>query len=58
MKEGVMYERHMTGKEGEEIATEYLSKKGYKILNRNFNTKQGEKRLMKWNGKKYKNITY
>lgn len=37
-----MYERHITGKEGEEIATEYLSQNGYKILNRNFNTKQGE----------------
>jgi len=37
-----MYERHITGKEGEDIATEFLSKKGYKILERNFNTKQGE----------------
>ena len=37
-----MYERHITGKEGEDIATQFLSKNGYEILNRNFNTKQGE----------------
>ncbi len=37
-----MYERHITGKEGENIATEFLEEKGYKILDRNFLTKQGE----------------
>lgn len=37
-----MYERHITGKEGEDIATQFLEKNGYKILDRNFNTRQGE----------------
>jgi len=37
-----MYKRHIIGKEGEEIASKYLMKNGYKILNRNFYTKQGE----------------
>lgn len=37
-----MYERHITGKEGEDIATEFLQKNGYKILDRNFCAKQGE----------------
>lgn len=30
------------GEVGEEIATDYLKKKGYKILDRNFKTKWGE----------------
>ena len=38
-----MYERHITGKEGEDIATQFLRKNGYEILDRNFNKKQGEK---------------
>ena len=37
-----MYERHITGKEGEDIATKFLERSGYKILDRNFITKQGE----------------
>lgn len=37
-----MYERHITGKDGEEIASKYLLQNGYKILKRNFYTKQGE----------------
>ena len=37
-----MYERHITGKEGEDIATEFLKNKGYKILDRNFLTRHGE----------------
>ena len=37
-----MYERHITGKEGEDIATEFLENKGYKILDRNFLTRHGE----------------
>ena len=31
-----------TGNKGEELATEYLAKKGYKILERNFRTRFGE----------------
>ena len=37
-----MYERHITGKEGENIATEFLIQKGYIIIERNFSCKQGE----------------
>lgn len=37
-----MYERHKVGKEGEEYATKYLEEKGYKIIQRNFECKQGE----------------
>ena len=37
-----MYERHKTGKIGEDIAVSYLEKIGYKILERNFECKQGE----------------
>lgn len=37
-----MYERHETGKIGEDIAVSYLEKKGYKIIERNFECKQGE----------------
>lgn len=37
-----MYQRHITGKTGEDIATEYLLKNGYKILERNFYCKTGE----------------
>lgn len=32
----------VTGNRGEEIANEYLQKKGYKILERNFRTRFGE----------------
>ena len=37
-----MYERHITGKIGEDIAIKYLQSKGYKIIERNFQCKQGE----------------
>mgnify|MGYP006077827259 FL=1 len=37
-----MYLRHRTGKIGEDKATEYLEKLGYKIIERNFVAKQGE----------------
>ena len=37
-----MYERHILGKTGEEIATQYLIKNGYRILIRNFRCRQGE----------------
>lgn len=37
-----MYQRHVTGKNGEEIAEDYLKRLGYKILERNFLCRQGE----------------
>lgn len=37
-----MYERHETGKIGEDIATRYLGQIGYEIIQRNFECKQGE----------------
>lgn len=37
-----MAQHNATGKEGEEIAHEYLKKQGYKILKRNYRTKRGE----------------
>ena len=37
-----MYTRHELGKEGEEEATKYLERQGYKIIQRNFECKQGE----------------
>ena len=37
-----MYKRHETGKIGEDIAVNYLKQRGYKIIERNFECKQGE----------------
>ena len=37
-----MYERHETGKIGEDIATKYLQQSGYEIIKRNFECKIGE----------------
>lgn len=37
-----MYARHELGKEGEEEDTKYLEKQGYKIIQRNFECRQGE----------------
>ncbi len=37
-----MYKRHILGKEGEQIATDYLKQNNYKILLRNFRCNQGE----------------
>ena len=36
------YKRHITGKEGEDIATEFLKQNGYQIIERNFQTRHGE----------------
>ncbi|MBO5478323.1 MAG: YraN family protein [Clostridia bacterium] len=37
-----MYQRHETGKLGEDLACRYLQNQGYKILERNFKARQGE----------------
>lgn len=37
-----MYQRHETGKLGEDLACKYLETKGYKIIERNFEARQGE----------------
>ena len=37
-----MYEPHITGKLGEDLAVKYLQKQGYKIIERNFECRQGE----------------
>ncbi len=37
-----MHKTHSIGKTGEEIATQYFIKKGYKLLDKNFRTKNGE----------------
>ena len=37
-----MYQRHVTGKNGEEIAENYLKSLGYEIIEKNFLCKQGE----------------
>lgn len=37
-----IYQRHITGKTGEDVAIKYLMQKEYKIIERNFFCKQGE----------------
>ncbi len=37
-----MYERHETGKIGEDISVRYLEQNGYTIIERNFECNQGE----------------
>lgn len=37
-----MYKRHEIGKLGEDLACKYLQDKGYKVVERNFEAKQGE----------------
>ena len=37
-----MYQRHILGKRGEDEAVRYLESKGYQIIERNFECRQGE----------------
>lgn len=37
-----MYQRHETGKLGEDLACKYLESQGYKVIERNFEARQGE----------------
>lgn len=37
-----MYIRHEIGKFGEDMAVKYLQQKGYKVIERNFESRQGE----------------
>ena len=37
-----MYERHIVGKYGEDVAERYLKQKGYNIIEKNFSCRQGE----------------
>ena len=37
-----MYQRHIIGKEGEEISIKYLCENNYQMIHRNFRCKQGE----------------
>lgn len=37
-----MYERHVIGRSGEDIAVKYLLENNYKIIERNFTCRQGE----------------
>ncbi len=37
-----MYKRHEIGKLGEELAVKYLQQQNYKVIERNFECKQGE----------------
>jgi len=44
------FNNKVTGNRGEELATEYLRKKGYKIEERNFRTRFGEIDIVCWDG--------
>lgn len=37
-----MYQRHILGRIGEDVAAQYLINKGYEMIERNFSCKQGE----------------
>ena len=45
------YERHILGKKGEKIASEYLEKNHYEIIKRNFRCKQGEIDIIAYDNK-------
>ncbi len=47
------YERHILGKEGENEASIYLQKLGYKIIQKNFRCKQGEIDIIAKDKKEY-----
>ncbi len=44
------HDNKLTGNKGEELATRYLEKKGYKIQERNFRTRFGELDIICWDG--------
>ena len=44
-------ERQTLGKQGEDLAAEYLQKKGYRILQRNFRCRRGELDLVALQGR-------
>lgn len=44
-------DNYLTGKKGEELATTYLSRKGYRIVERNFRTRFGELDIVCYDGK-------
>ena len=48
-----MYERHKIGKEGEDYAVQYLQEKGYQIIQRNFECRQGEIDIIAKDKKEY-----
>lgn len=43
-----MYQRHETGRTGEEAACNFLEKNGYDIKDRNFSCSQGEIDIVAW----------
>lgn len=43
-----MYQRHETGRGGEEIACTFLKDNGYEIIERNFSCSQGEIDIVAW----------
>ena len=43
-----MYVKQEIGKKGEEVAVNYLKEKDYKIIQRNFRSKQGEIDIIAW----------
>ena len=45
-----MYQRHETGRTGEETACAFLKEKGYEIRDRNFSCSQGEIDIVAWDG--------
>lgn len=47
-----MYERHIIGRKGEELASEFLTDKGYTIIERNFECKTGEIDIIAFDNKK------
>lgn len=47
-----IYQKHIIGKEGEDIATKYLENDCYKIIERNFQSRSGEIDIIAFDNKK------